>query len=435
MNGTKNMRRLHFKMLICAFALALAGTAVAGDQIDIRLKDGSRWRGKISAYVHIKFVEHGVETELRAQIVDAADLILTVEAKIAGEVRRKTIFRDDILEIRTLREEERDKAAATNRAGVRRKDASDNAGTDLGVFILPLEGMVGTYFRHDEIKSIGEHADQYGEGQTIVLLIDSHGGLVTEMEENHEAVMELKKRHRVVAWIKTAISAAAGTVLACDEIYFMTEGTLGAMTAYAGTTALKGKQLEYWMNAAGEWMEDGGHSKYLAHAMIHAPSKVSYNKDPETGKVTWYDDLSGEVVLSDGKSNLVFTSTTATKCGFADGVADTEEELATVLNLPKWHEIDNHGRRMAKDWQETVKRAEHEIPLLWNRLSYAGTGSGDLVEILGKRIQIYEKLIRWHDRCPNVALMTGLLPKDRLEREVKELRKQLADIKKARRNG
>ncbi len=421
------MKQLARNVLICGLLLALAGPALAGERIDLRLNDGSRWRGEVADHVELKIRERGVDVELRGRIIDAGDLWIKFESEHAGEIRQKTIFKADIIAIRSIHADEAKPTRRPSRSE-RREQSDESPGGGLGVFVLPMKGMVGTSFRHEEVEELAEHADQFGPRQIIVLLIDSHGGSI-EMEKVHETIREIKKRHRVVAWIKTAISAAAASAIACDQIYFMTEGTLGAMT---GVPPMSDKAEEIWLATAERWMETGGRSKYIARAMIRAECMLSYDKDPVTGKITWYDDVSGESVLSDAESNLVFTSSTAMRCGFADGVADTEDDLANVLNLPKWYEIDDYGRRIAKEWQETVERAEHDIPLLWNRLSYAGTGSGDPVVILGKRIQIYQQLIRWHDRCPNVA-ESSLPRKETLEREVKELRKQLADLKKRQR--
>ena len=177
-------------------------------------------------------------------------------------------------------------------------------------------------------------------------------------------------------------------------------------------------------------MEAGERSKYIAHAMIHAPSMVSYNKDPETGEITWYDDLSGQGVLSDAKSNLVLTSGSALRCGFSDGTADTGEELAKLLDLPEWRETNDYGRKIAQEWYDTVKRARSLGISRSARLSYAGTGSGDPVEILGKKIQIHQEILRWYDRLDPLELNP---PREDIEREIKELRKQLADLKKQQR--
>ncbi len=422
------MKELVRSVLIGGLLLALAGPALAGERIDLRLKDGSRWRGEVADHVELKIRERGVDVELRGQIVAAGDLWIKLESEHAAEIRHKTIFKADIVAIHTIHADEDKPTRRPSRSERRREQSAESPGGGPGVFLLPMKGTVGTSFRHEEVEELAEHADQFGPRQIIVLLIDSHGGSI-EMEKVHETIREIKKRHRVVAWIKTAISAAAASAIACDQIYFMTEGTLGAMT---GVPAMSDEKEEIWLDTAERWMETGGRSKYIARAMIRAECMLSYDKDPVTGKITWYDDLSGEFILSDAKSNLVFTSRAAMRCGFADGVADTEEDLASVLDLPKWYEIDDYGRRIAKDWQKTVERAEHDIPLLISRLSYWGTGSGDPVQILGKRIQIYQQLIRWHDRCPNVA-ESSLPRKETLEREVKELRKQLADLKKRQR--
>jgi membrane-bound ClpP family serine protease len=301
-----------------------------------------------------------------------------------------------------------------------------------GVFVLPLNGTVGVEFRHEEMERIAEEADKYGSGQIIVLLIDSGGGLVTEMEQIHSTLTEIKKRHRLVAWVRQAISAACATAVHCHEIYFMKNGTAGAMTAYNGGTgeAWSGPELERWMQHAGDWMESGGRSRYIAEAMIHAPNMLSYDKDSVTGEVTFYNDLSGEIVLSRSGENLVFTASNALDSGFSDGTASNEEALAELLDLPEWYETSDYGRKIAKQWQDTVESAERELPLLMKRLEYAGTGSGNPVEILGTRIRIYEKFMRWHERCPNCTMIAGLPPKDQLKREIVEMRRDLAKLKK-----
>ncbi|MHC4420357.1 MAG: Clp protease/crotonase-like domain-containing protein, partial [Planctomycetota bacterium] len=299
-----------------------------------------------------------------------------------------------------------------------------------GVFVLPLKKMVGLEFRHEEMEELAKEADKYGDGQIIVLLIDSGGGSVVEMEKIHETLSEIKQRHRLVAWIKQAISAACSTAMHCDEIYFMTEGTAGAMTAFNSATgqAWKGEELKEWMRRAGDWMEQGGRSRYIAEAMIHSPRLLSYDKDPDTGEVTFYNDLSGEVVLSDDGKNLVFNASLALDCGFSDGTADTEEHLAALLDLPAWHEKSDYGRKISEDWCELVEKGREECARLRARLGYLGTGSGDPVVIIGKRIQIFEQMIRWQEKVPNMGC-SGTST-EQLKREIKELRKQLSDMKK-----
>ena len=433
------MKHLLRHVLAGTIVLSIAAVAAAGDSVQIRLKDGSRWRGQVSDYVELTVLQRGIEVAYQGRLVEAGEYHLTIESELAGEVRRKTVFKGDLLKIRTVggsaAEANLDLTRAAHKRGTLSTETAEAAPDQVGVFVLPLEKMVGMEFRHDEMRRVAEEADKYGKGQIIILVIDSGGGLVTEMEKIHETLMEIKKRHRLVAWVEKAISAACATALHCDEIYFMTEGTAGAMTAYAGTKAWEGAKLKKWMRRAGDWAEEGGRSRYIAESMIHAPRLLSYDKDPETGDVTFYNDLSGEYVLSRADENLVFTASSALASGFSDGTADTEEELAALLDLPEWYEVSDYGRRISEKWRKLVKRANTEIPLTLARLEYYRSGSGDPIVSIGAKISLLKELKGWHDRCPNVASMSIPWTKNQLDRLIADLRKELADMQKAKRGG
>jgi len=435
--------RLRNTLIGCLMA-SITAVALAGGTVDLRLRDGSHWKGHLDDQVSLVYLKNGVETRSTGKLIKATDYYIQIETTVGGEAKAQTIFRDDILKITAASEpaatagrpggDAAVAGAATTTPAPGASSGSKPAAADNspGVFVLPLREMVGLYFRHNEIEAVAEEADKYGPGQIIVLVIDSGGGAVTEMETIHATLTEIKKRHRVVAWIKKAISAACATAIHCDEIYFMTHGTAGAMTAFNGATgeAFKGKELEDWMRRAGDWMETNGRSRYIAEAMIHAPALLSYDKDPETGKVTFYNDLNGEFRLSGPEENLVFSSSTALHCGFSDGTADTEAELAKLLDLPEWREKSTYGREIAEDWFNTVETAQEKVRLLSQRLEYAGTGSGDPVVILGKRIQIFKEFVRWNQRLGETAAFLGLPPKDVLEREIAEMQRQLAAMKR-----
>ena len=424
------MKYSPLRLLACCFALAIVATALAAPSIEIRLKNGSAWRGELNDFVRLSFVEQGIEIEFTGRLVAATKYYVKIEGELAGRQATKTIFNGDIRSMRTVTADDVSVAARTSKTTrvATREEGIATANDARGVFVLPMSGEVGLTFRHEQIEKMAKHADEFGPGQIIILLMDSHGGGV-EMEKIHNTILKVKKRHRVIAWIKTAISAAAASAIACDEIYFMTNGTLGAMTGYKGTTALKDEELEVWLKTAGQWMENGGRYLYIAHAMIHAPTLLSYDKDPETGEIIWHNDLSGQHPLSTETTNLVFTSGVAVDCGFADGIADTGKELAELLDLSEWREIDTYGRSIAKDWQDTIKKAEEEIPRLIARRDMV---TGPPEQRLGALIRIDEALIRWIDRAPVIAKRMIPVSKDYLEREIRELRKQLADLRKRR---
>lgn len=445
----------HISSIVACLAVLAFTFATFAAPIELRLKDGTRWRGEVSDVVKVKFLEGGVPTEFQGKILEDAKLYLTIEGKELGKTTKKIIFKSDITAMTTVEQAGAEDsgdgspasspkpgtsapASSTETAKDEGKDASDKSAKKQadkpGVFVLPMKGMVGKEVRTKEIVQIGKEADKYGDGQIIVLLLDTPGGAVVEMEKMHAALADVKKRHRLVAWIQKAISAGCATAIHCDEIYFMTEGTAGSMTAFAGTQSWQGEELERWLRVAGDWAELGGRNRWIAESMIHAPILLSYDKDPVTGKVTFHNDLSGEFILSREDENLTFTSSVAVHCGFADGIADTTEDLAKLLDLPEWHEINSYGRDIAKDWAEICERADKELPKLARQYEYKGTGSGDPFVVIGTRIRILEELIRWAERAPEPYRLTGLPPKGQLERDIAGLRKQISDMRRNQRN-
>ena len=421
------MKYSPLRILACCFALAIVATALAAPSIEIRLKNGSAWRGELNDFVQVKFVEQNVEIQLTGRLVDATKYYI----KIDGELGMKTIFNGDIRSMRTVEANDAAEVTPGKKRGADSAAVKETVDDDApGVFVLPLRGGVGEEFRHEEIEMIGEEADKYGPGQIIVLIINSNGGLVSESELITEAIWDLKKRHRVVAWVEKAISAGCSTAMACDEIYMMTEGTAGSVTTITGNLKhVPEKEVQPGIDYLVRIAKEAGRSEHIARSMKLKRFLCSYDKDPQTGEVTFYGDLSGEFVLSDAESNLCFNSSNALHCGFSDGTADTEEDLAKLLDLPRWYEKSDYGRNIAKQWRQTAEKANEEIPRMIARRSYWKT-SGSVEERIGALIQIDLALIRWIERAPNLV---GGLSKEALEREVKELRKQLADIKRAQR--
>lgn len=408
MNQTRNL----FAVLM---ALVFTATLVAGPPVQIRQKDGTRWRGELEQVVQVTFLQQGIEVALTGRLTKVEDLYLVIQATEAGTVRPKTIFMADVVSVKNAGDVEVERVTdRPNPTGAPEKPQKQYSANKPGVFVLPLEGMVGLEFRVDEIEAIAKEADKYGQGQIIVLQIKSGGGMVTEMEKISKSLREIRKRHRVVAWLQEAISAACATAIHCDEIYFMTEGTAGSMTMFAGGVSVKDRELANWLEVAGDMMEQGGRSPYIAHAMIEDQHECSYDKDPVTGEVTFYPDTSGEFILSRKGENLTFNSTNAEHCGFSDGTADTTDELAELLDLTEWNEISDAGREMHRDWMDMVEKANEEIPKLLVRLQMARD--------VNTQIKIYKDLIRWWDRAPNVCMVMGVPPVEVLEQILRQLR-------------
>lgn len=168
---------------------------------------------------------------------------------------------------------------------------------------------------------------------TVVIRVNSGGGYTLEMEKFQDLFHnEYKKNFRTVAWIESAISAAAMSPWVIEEFYFMKKGSMGACTEWSGMLkASKGYRLEMVLYKMEEASAKGGHNPYIMKAM-QIQHGLSVTKDPITGKVTWYDNTTaGKKIINRDQDILTITALDAVEYGLARAIADTPEELAKAM--------------------------------------------------------------------------------------------------------
>ncbi|MBI1304160.1 MAG: hypothetical protein GC172_10290 [Phycisphaera sp.] len=439
MNKTRSLVRTAASATL---ALALAfGASLPAFAADVKLPNGAVWRGEVGAQVRATYTQGNREVTIEGTVVRIDKSLIVIEIDEGGRAVRRTIVNFDLKKLETI--DAKTAAAGATAPGAGAATGSTAAGGASAataedkkvpnIIVLPWEGTVGIGARHDEIEEIGKYADKYGPGQIIVLLIDSPGGLVIEGDKIHETIKDLKKRHRVVAWIKKAISAGAFTALHCDEIYFMRVGALGAITMFAGTQSIQGAELAAWLEKVGEVCRMGGRPAVVGQAMVTNPIECSYDRD-ENGNITWYSTMEGKYDLSDATENLTLNAENAEHSKFSDGTADTVEELAKLLQLKEWREASDEGRRLHARWQRTIKEAMAAKPLLMN--DYQNPAGSDPIVRAGNQIRAITEILKWYDRCyPVMVYEAPNLPPDKkiLEEELERLKREVARMRKATR--
>ena len=405
-----------------ALSLAvLAGGASTAVAADVKLANGSTWKGDAGARVRVTYTLNGKELTLEGVVTKADKSFLQVEVDENGKKVKRTITSFDLKKVETLAA---DGAASTKSTSgssggaTPTKSNTTSGSTNAGgsataaapasgkqtIFILPWGrgpggdvDMVGLGARHEEIEKIGAEADKIGPGQIIVLEINSGGGLVLEGDKIDETLNKLRERHRVIAWIHEAISAAAFTALHCNEIYFQRVGTLGAITMFAGTKSIEGRELEAWLKKVGDVCEATNRSRWIGEAMVTNEPELSYDKDEE-GNVTWYNTLQGKYDLSDKVQNLTINAQQSEHSKFSQGTADTIPDLLKLLNLsPEQVVISQAGYKIHNDWQSIMKQCkEAKIKLLRDMQNPPGLSQLDQ---LNARLRAAKEIRKWFDKC------------------------------------
>ena len=455
-------RRISGLLLATALLLGGVNDAFGGDPVSITLSDGTSWSGELGQEVRVTYRQRGIRRTATGTIVRMQGG--WVQLSSSGR-RLSPISEGDIVSIEAVggsptrapaaddpssEEDASDDSqgsgddaavdAAGDSAAADATDGNETRDDDSGIrptFILPLTGMVGEAFRAEEIEAIVAQADELGPGQTIVLDINSGGGIVAEWIMIRDAIYEAQRRHRVVAWVLDGTSAACSTSLCCDVIVMRSRGHLGSITTLFGGPS---GPLAYQVQAAKDHLEPvlrhSGRSPKLAvpfktgdHPTL---SLLSYTKNPETGDVTWFQSLEGEVDMNRPGQVLGFDARQAVDCGLAIGIADDEEELGLLLDQGGWREVGT-GRKLHESWNDLVDRSKKYLRLSSKEFSETGNDEAGV----RAKVKIVKNWIRWYDRAPNpVALAMqnmGFQSKADLERLLLQLQEQLREMQEAKR--
>src|SRR5690606_29319347 len=127
-----------------------------------------------------------------------------------------------------------------------------------------------------------------------------------------------KPRFRTVAWVESAIGAAAMSVWSLEEFYMMPQGDTGACTG-AFMEQLNdlfvGKQLEDMLRLMEQMSDAAGREPKIMRSMqIMEP--LSCDIDPVTEEVIWYQSEIGHHLVNPVGLILMFNATDATKYKF-----------------------------------------------------------------------------------------------------------------------
>ncbi len=437
-----------FKVIV-SFILLSSVHAYAED-VELLLENGSVWNGVIGQTVTIEYENKGQVIKVEGELVRATKMYIMV----ANKVEDKFVYIDKILSISS--KDSSTPQASDKTTPAENLDDYDSKPIDSspstvkrskegelpkGFFILPMEGMVGHLMRPTELRELVEHIDEnYGPGQIIVLKVNSGGGIGHVWSDIRDFVFEARERHRIVAWVESAISAAAMTVYCCDEIYYTSLGEVGSCSGYRGSpnNPLSPEEQQVMITEMEKVISSSSRSLLIAGCMFMSDRVLSYSKDPQSGEITYYDTLEGDTILSNYGENMTLYAEQAVEAGLADGIANSVEELAEQLNLPKLdnpeeYELSPLGRELFAKWEKTFKEWEEEGPKLFDQFVNGNVSGNTEKKQLDQRIRAGKEILKWAESVGETGIyLTPPLNQEnvnRMNRLILELehQKTLAD--------
>jgi hypothetical protein len=258
-----------------------------------------------------------------------------------GNLESEQLFKPDEIEKieRDGGDSPQDKAAAADQSDKPAAESKPRSGVPRIAVITLGEGgdkdMVGLFITADSLKRIVPLLEQ--EHVTdVVFRVNSGGGALLEIQKLSDEIQnEYKQKFRVVAWIQSAISAAAMTSHCIEDIYLMKTGNYGACTGWYGQlTAVKGRELQEVLYMMEKISARGKHDPKIMRSMqIMDPLSCSID---ENGDVHWYQNLDGDFIVNPKERILCFNAEDAVKYKFAKGIAEDIDTLAHEMGYTEY---------------------------------------------------------------------------------------------------
>ena len=307
--------------------------------------------------------------------------------------------------------------------------------------------MVGVYMTAKALKDAIPLLEE--EGVTdVVFHINSGGGLLLEIQRLSDVIQEeYKPRFRTVAWIESAISAAAMTAHCLEEIYFRSEGNYGACTGWSGQLkAVEGRTREEVLYMMEKISDRGNYSPYIMAAMQVLERPLSCTINERTGQVTWYQDLSGDIIVNEPDRILTFDAPQAEKVKFSKGTADSLDELARLMGYQEVEWVGEERRgimwpvSMAEDEQMRFRaktaedeRRTREYFTTYQSAVARAAGAQDR-EIRGRFVNAARRALNQIDRMiqnnPNFSFLVMGMMTEQYELWLEEQQQLLRDLMK-----
>lgn len=285
--------------------------------------------------------------------------------------------------------------------------------------------MVGVYMTAIAIeRAIPMMEEELGNDGTGVLVLRFHsgGGLGLEVQKLSDVIHnKLKPKFRVVAWIDSAISAAAMTAHCIEEIYFTKQGNYGACTGFYGSLdkPVEGYQLEESLAQMEKISARGGYDYRIMRSMqIQDPLSATIDAD---GKVIYFSDgASGKIVVNREKEILTFNAQSAERVKFSRGTAESLEDLTKLMGYQELQWMGekvktvpwpvSKAEKMQMDYRKKVREDEDLGRAYFNQYEVArdaavGANEQDCAKMVSRARTFLEKIKAMVRNNPNQALL------------------------------
>ncbi len=293
-----------------------------------------------------------------------------------------------------------------------------------GVYVVPMEGQMGTDIQVDIYKEVVEDI-QANRPDLIVWMLDCadtdelmfsasdarERGLV-DLDKYLELVNLLKDDLRSIPqimWVQDSVGISSVMALAWSDMYMHPDARLtGLRQVYANAAGwsdadVRAKMIAAWVGKANGFLANGGYPLELGWAMMNPEKLLSATWKGR--EVEWKLSKTGEYLVDDSDQRTAsFRAKTAEDFCLSDGTAENIDDLMLLFGYREFRLIDGKGPKLVEDYIEDWRRTYENTKTYWSDYQqHSSWASGeDALKYLGRAKGDLEKIIAAMNRYPAV---------------------------------
>jgi len=304
----------------------------------------------------------------------------------------------------------------------------DHTGRNNKVIIITLDDQISLYIEAQALKeAISKSAD---EGPLFILIeISTPGGQLDRIQQICGQISKIK-HCRVIAFItggrhKGALSGGAAVAFACDKIFMADDAVIGAASLVAKSATgpkdikevigedLGEKVVSSWRAHLASMAEQHGRPGILAMAM--ADREIEVVEVSEANKKLFIDPANKNPqqdfvhVWSKKGDLLTLTAQDAVKCGIADNIFNSRQQLLRHLQAENAEIVNNtdlqDARLELKRAKAQIARIRKSLDLKTQQLEYEHPAP-KVLRLLREARSDFQNLIRLAKKYPDLQLAT-----------------------------
>jgi hypothetical protein len=310
---------------VVLFIVALICSVVLADQVELTLKNGSKWSGETGQSVSVRAVIRSKEKVFSGKLERATDSYLIVD----GEFINLSEVLSIVLEGEQQTElEEGVHAPDSGDAKGNSSPSSDEKAvvSELKLAVIPLTGQIGfvhgemsneaNWFDAGHLEAMFKKARNAG-AKIVVLEINSPGGLVIERDKICEIIQKYRPTFEIVAYPHSAFSAASTVAMTCDVILAAPDSKVGAAVVLLGGNAVEKKYASADASIVRSYLLNANRQGEISDAFSIVSSELWYDKQNKKFASSELDDSGNWSMVDSGDSILTLDSSALMRYGIA----------------------------------------------------------------------------------------------------------------------